>query len=87
MATATAIQTVNVNLSDYLRPHGTKPYAALHDDLQRYLDSGLTVYLWSVCGQFMLAGHPNLVETGRPWSDGDKWYRTSKDAMDHKKGR
>lgn len=77
--------TVDLKLRDYLSPGGVKPYSALVPDLESVIQQGQSVYLWSVPGFFMLSGHPDLPK--RPWSDGDKWYKTAQDALNHKNGR
>jgi len=75
---------MDFRLRDYLSPGGTKPYNALADDLEASLRAGNEVYLWSVPGFFMLAGHPGMV---RPWSDGNKWYKSAKDCLNGKRGK
>ena len=74
-------------LRDYLSPGGKHPYSQLVPDLEAALAAGATVYLWSVPGFFVLAGHPEMRPTRRPWSDGDQWYRTAADALRHVRGR
>ena len=76
---------IDFELREYLAPGGRKPYSSLVPDLENAFQAGNTVYLWSVPGFLMLAGHPDLAF--RPWSDGDKWYKTAKDALDRKNGR
>ena len=85
---ATGIITkIDFRLADYLRPRGTRPYDTLAPDLEEALADGYTVYLWSVPNFFMLAGHPDLVQYGRPWSDGNAWYKTAKDCINGKNGK
>lgn len=75
------------NLRDYLFPGAKYPYDRLAPDLEGALSRGFNVYLWSVPGFFMLSGSPELVQYDRPWSDGDKWYRTAKDCIRMKNGK
>jgi hypothetical protein len=76
---------IDLKLRDYLVPGGIKPYNNLVPDLENAFNAGHTVYLWSVPGFFMLAGHPDL--KSRPWSDGKLWYKTAQDALKGKNGK
>ncbi len=74
-------------LRDYLQPGGIYPYKQLPEDMEHYLKQGYTVYVYSVPGFMMAAGHPNLVESSYPWSDGHELsYKTAKDCIDLKNG-
>lgn len=69
-------------LRDYLSPGGKYPYDDLPNDLEQALKAGYTVYLFSVPGFMMLAGHPD----GElyPWhitDYGDVWFATAKEAL------
>jgi hypothetical protein len=80
------MNTIDIKLRDYLRPGGIKSYSSLIPDLENAFNAGHTVYLWSVPGFLMLAGHPDL--KSRPWSDGkDLWYKSAKDALNYKNGK
>lgn len=81
--------TVNVNLRDYLSPGGKHPYQMLVPRLEAERAAGNTVYLWSVPGFFMLAGHQFEDEKAaqRPWSDGQRWYKSAQDCLKQKNGR
>lgn len=83
-------EKVDFNLRDYLSPGGRHPYDRLAPDLEAALARGATVYLWSVPGFFMASGHPDPGEHGakwRPWSDGNKYYKTAKDCIRMKNGK
>ncbi len=77
------MNTANVELRDYLRPGGIHPYDSLVPHLEAHLKAGRTVYLWSVAGHFVLAGHPSI---DRPWSDGTLWYKSAQDCLDRRNG-
>ena len=70
--------TVNLYLKDYLLPGGSRPYNCLVGDLESELKKGNTVYLWSVPGFLMVAGHPG---SKTPWSNGKNWFKTAKTAL------
>ena len=68
-------------LRDYLTPNGKYPYNDLPNDLESALNAGYTVYLFSVPGFMMLAGHP---DADKPWHTtdyGDKYFKTAKQAL------
>jgi hypothetical protein len=78
-------EPLDMQLRDYLNPGGLYPYELLTEHLESGLATGRTVYLWSVPGFMMLAGHPGFE---RPWSDGQGvYYRTAADALNRKNGR
>jgi hypothetical protein len=74
-------------LRDYLKPGGLYRYEDLAPDLQSAFDAGYTVYLYSVPGFMMVAGHPENDgdETDEtPWhvcDFSDRWERTAVDAL------
>ena len=76
--------TTNIELRDYLMPGGRHPYSRLFSDMETALAAGHTVYVWSVAGHMMAAGHPG---SARQWSDGERYYKTAKDCIDRKNGR
>lgn len=78
-------EPVHFKLRDYLLPGGKYPRSALAGHLEECRKAGNRVMLWSVPGFFMLSGWPDTEV--RPWSDGDKWYKTAQNCMDHKNGR
>jgi hypothetical protein len=65
-------------LRDYLSPGGRYPYDDLASDLEAALAQGYTVYLFSVPGFMMLAGHPDALQDAdpAPWHPCD--YNTEK---------
>jgi hypothetical protein len=74
------------NLRDYLSPGGRKPYSQLCPDMERAMQDGCHVYLWSVAGHFVLSGS-KMEFSDRHWSDGDRYYKTAKDCLDKKNGK
>jgi hypothetical protein len=58
--------TVDFKLRDYLMPGGCYPYESLAPKMEQARNAGFTVYLWSVPGFLMVAGHPGNEK--RPWS-------------------
>jgi len=73
-------------LRDYLSPGGRYPYADLAGDLEAALADGFTVYLFSVPGFMMLAGHPSEpgCEDLEPWhvtDAGDEYHKTAAEAL------
>lgn len=78
------MQKTEINLRDYLSPGGRYPYAQLTVDMERQLAAGVRVLVISVSGTIMAFGHPG---DSRPWSDGERSYKTAKDCIDRKRGR
>jgi hypothetical protein len=69
-------------LRDYLVPGGRYPYSELAADLEEALAAGNTVYLYSVPGFMMLAGHPD--GEGEPWhvtDSRDAYFERAMDAL------
>lgn len=71
----------DIELRDYLSPGGKYPYNQLFRDMQAAFDAGRAVYVWSVPGFMIAAGHPDDT-SGYPWSDGrGGWYATPRDCI------
>jgi hypothetical protein len=68
-------------LRDYLSPGAKYPYNDLFKDLDAAFDEGIDVYLWSVPGYLILAGHP-----GHGWHlvDDDMWFDNLSQLKQHK---
>lgn len=81
-------RTADFRLRDYLSPGGYYPYEDMARDLETALSAGFTVYLFSVPGFMMLAGHPDTLQDPdpAPWhvtDYGDGWYGTAREALKH----
>lgn len=61
------MDTVDLNLRDYLSPGGSYPYEMLFVHANKALAEGKKVYLWSVPGFLMVSGWPG---EKKPWMTG-----------------
>lgn len=81
------------NLVDYLSPGEKRKYNKLGGDLEFARSNGYTVYLRSVPGFLIVAGHPNGSYDGElddyPWSNcgGGMIYQTAWDAINDNNGK
>ncbi len=75
------------SLREYLGPNGKYPYDDLAQDLEDALADGKKVYLISVPGFMMVAGHPDLLslEDPKPWHICDRtkggYFGTAREAL------
>lgn len=75
-------------LKDYLGPNGKYPYDSLPEELENMRREGYVVYVWSVPGFMMVAGHPDTEDykPEYPWHGNREYYKTAKDCIAIKNG-